>query len=142
MWWNSGVCVDAVKFGVYASEAAKDFVKLYEWYPMPASVYKILLHGQEIIENHLTPLGQLSEEATESRNKSIRRDHTRKINRVATNTDLMNTLFITSDPFIDSLRKTIPKNRNEPLPQEVVDLLVSVDLENSDSDDDQEEDSD
>ena len=53
------------------------------------------------------PIGQLSEEASEARNKhfkEFRRDHSRKFSRVDTNIDIMNWLLLTSDPFINSIR--------------------------------------
>lgn len=51
-------------------------------------------------------IGELSEEAAESNNKNIklfRLNHTRKMSRVLTNTDLMNKLLLNSDPFVTSL---------------------------------------
>lgn len=48
---------------------------------------KILDHGREIIKQSIVPIGQLSEEAQEARNKDYRRfrkNHTRKCSRPAT----------------------------------------------------------
>lgn len=42
------------------------FVKLYEWYKMPASAHKILIHGADVMDTLLLPIGQLSEEASEA----------------------------------------------------------------------------
>lgn len=58
------------------------------------------------------PLGHLSEDAQESRNKDYTRftlHHARKCSRVATNEDVLHTLLYTSDPYITSLRK--PSNK-------------------------------
>jgi len=44
-----------------ASETAKLYVELYSWYYMPASVYKILIHGKNIIESFIILIGELSE---------------------------------------------------------------------------------
>lgn len=66
---------------------------------MPVTVHKILVHSVDIIQTALLPIGQLSEEAQEARNKDCRRfreDNTRKRPRIATNTDLINMLLITS----------------------------------------------
>jgi hypothetical protein len=56
----------------------------------------------------MVPIGKLSEEPQEARNKdfrNIRQNHTRKFSRVAANEDLLNHLFTSSDPviFIDLL---------------------------------------
>lgn len=51
---------------------------------MPSSVHKILIHGAEIINNVSLPIGMMSEEAQESRNKdlrNLREHHTRKNSR-------------------------------------------------------------
>jgi hypothetical protein len=52
---------------------------------MPASVHKILIHGAIIITEAMLPIGQISEEAQESRNKDLkqfREFHARKMSRV------------------------------------------------------------
>lgn len=70
---------------------------------MPATLHKVLVHGHDIIKHCIIPIGQLSEEAQESRNKdyrNYRERFTRKISRLHTNTDLINRLLITSDPII------------------------------------------
>lgn len=63
-----GKQIDADKFDKYASETAKLYVQLYDWYYMPVSVHKILIHGKNIIESFTIPIGDLSEEAQEARN--------------------------------------------------------------------------
>lgn len=76
---------------------------------MPVSVHKVLWHGNIIIQNCILPIGQLSEEAQESRNKDTRRyrlQFTRKLSRNDTNSDLINRLLIiSSDPYISNLSK-------------------------------------
>ena len=84
---------------------------------MPSSVHKILIHGESII-NHFAvlPIGQLSEDAQESRNKdykNFRLHHARKCSRSATNEDVFHTLLYTSDPYITSIRKPYSKNIKE-----------------------------
>lgn len=93
---------------------------------MPATVHKILVHSVEVIELALLPIGQLSEEAQEARNKDCRRfrqHNTRKRSRLTTNKDLLNMLLITSDPIINGLRE-VPKRYTGSLPSEVLDLLI------------------
>ena len=63
--------VNAARFDRYARETAELYVQLYGWYYMPPSVHKVLIHGGEIIKSALLQLGQLSEEAQESKNKDF-----------------------------------------------------------------------
>ena len=69
-----------------------------------------------VIISLFTVEGQLSEEAAEAYNKEyrlMRRDHTRKNSRINTNTDLLNMLLVSSDPYVSSIRKTtIKKEKN------------------------------
>jgi hypothetical protein len=55
--------------GQLCKSTAEIFVRNYPWYPMPASVHKILIHGQVIVENACLPVGFLGEDAGESKNK-------------------------------------------------------------------------
>jgi hypothetical protein len=68
-----GYRVNATAFDKYAKETAKLFVSLYALYYMPASVHKVLTHGSAIVSAALLPIGQLSEEAQEARNKNIKK---------------------------------------------------------------------
>lgn len=109
---NSNFKINSSSFHKYAFETAQLYVQLYEWYPMPATVHKILLHGKYIIDNFLLPIGQLGEDAQESRHKEVKyyREHnTRKMSRKATNEDLFNILLISSDPLISSLSILPPR---------------------------------
>lgn len=92
---------------------------------MPCTVHKILIHGKEIIESAAFPIGSLSEEAQECRNKDykyFRLHHTRKISRLATNEDVFHNLLISSDPYITHLRPE-PKTKLLPLSEEAKTLL-------------------
>ena len=74
---------------------------------MPSSCHMILIHGSDVIETFLIPIGQLSEEAQEARNKDIKRcreNNTRKSTPIHTNEDIIHFLLISSDPYISSLR--------------------------------------
>lgn len=119
-------------FKQYALETARMSVELYGWYYMPASVHKILIHGGDIICAAPLPIGVLSEEPQESRNKDIRRyrdSNTRKISTSTVNEDLMNILLISSDPLISS-KRTLKKAKNAPYPPEVINLLLPLINEN------------
>lgn len=106
---------------------------------MPSSVHKILFHSKLVIASCILPIGQLSEEAREARNKDSRRyrEHfTRKTSRLDTNTDLIHRLLISSGPFLASLRH-FPERKQGKLSREVLSLLSkpNLDLETSESTD-------
>lgn len=80
------------------------------------------MHGAEIITNFMIPIGQLSEEAQESLNKEIRRvreHHSRKVSRIATNTDVFHRLLELSDPYIS----------NKPSLSTKPELIMSIDAQ-------------
>lgn len=110
---SSGYEIDAEKFQLYCTETREKYISLYSWYNMPATMHKILVHGAEIIKHSVIPIGQMSEEASEAKNKEIRKvrlGHTLKISRVRTNFDLIKYLLMSSDPYITLLRKLPKKN--------------------------------
>jgi len=122
---SSGHNIKYDNFRAYALETAWEFVKLYPWYYMPTTVHKVLIHGPEIIASALLPIGQLSEEAQEARNKDIKRfreDFSRKCSRENTMQDIFNRLMITSDPYISSVRK-LPQKPLKSLLPEAIELL-------------------
>lgn len=113
---SSGKEIDVEKFACYTRETARSYVKLYEWYYMPATVHKILIHGADVIDYAIVPIGQLSEEVQESRHKEVRRFrelNTRKSSRIKTNEDLLHSLLISSDPVVSSFRKIEPSKKLE-----------------------------
>lgn len=125
----SGQEINVNAFHSYAKETAQLYVQLYGWYYMPATVHKILLHGAEIIKDALLPIGYLSEEAAEARNKDFRRYRefrSRKCNRKLTNTDILNNLLISSDPFISNLRPTNTNRKLRDFTVEVLSLLENA----------------
>lgn len=122
---SCGYAVNVDAFQVYCAETAQLYVDEYKWYYMPQSVHKILIHGSSIIKAAVLPIGQLSEEAQEARNKDSRRFrefHTRKFSRKQTLEDMLHMLLISSDPLISSHRRTRAK-LSASLPKEVLALL-------------------
>lgn len=108
---SCGFAINIPKFRDYTEITARQFVDLYGWYYMPTTVHKILIHGPQIIDSLILPIGQMSEEAQESCNKYIkefRRDFSRKCDRAQTMEDVFCRLLITSDPLVCSLRKVPP----------------------------------
>lgn len=127
---NCNYQINSSRFGQYAYETAQMYVNLYEWYPMPPTVHKILMHSKEVIDHFLLPIGQLGEDAQEARHKEIRyyREHnTRKISRKFTNEDLFNVLLVSSDPLISSLR-VLPPRQEGIFNCDIIDLLETPDV--------------
>jgi hypothetical protein len=69
---SSGHKINIQKYSKYATVTAEMYVRLYPWHPMTPTMLKILIHGAIVIENVLLPIGQLSGEAAEARNKYFR----------------------------------------------------------------------
>ena len=136
----SGYTINVEAFESYTFETRNLYLKLYPWYYMPVSVHKVLWHGKAIIEHCILPIGQLSEEAQESRNKDNRRyrlQFTRKTSRTETNADLIKRLLISSDPYICSFRKTPPVKKRTLTP-DILKLLKNAcyNIQESDSEND------
>lgn len=128
----SGYKINVNKFGEFALDTAKELIKLYPWYYLPASLHKVLVHAPDVINYALLPIGELSEEAAESKNKDIkmfRRQNTRKMSHIATNTDLINRLLLSSDPFLTGQRK-LPCTEKTVLLKSAYDLLDGAHLLN------------
>ncbi|XP_022167164.1 uncharacterized protein LOC111031499 [Myzus persicae] len=141
---SSGYEINLEKFEAYTLETAELYVSLYPWYYMPASVHKILIHGTDVIRSALLPIGQLSKEAQEARNKdfrNIRQNSTRQINRILQNEDLGHMLLVSSDPYISSLKKTSKMNLKS-FDEDIRALLIVEGDKNSDSDSDSDKDDD
>ena len=69
----------------------KLYVDLYGGHPMTPTMHKVLRHGTTIIEQAILPIGQLSEEAAEARNKHFRlyrQNYARKSSRENCNRDI------------------------------------------------------
>lgn len=61
--------MDTKLFQEYCKKTAELYIQNYNWYYMPQSLHKILIHGGLLINNAVLPIGQMSEEAQEARNK-------------------------------------------------------------------------
>lgn len=138
---SSGCAINIEKFRIYCRGTAELFVQLYPWFYMPASVHKLLIHGADICHHFgLIPIGILSEEAGEARNKDFRRvreGHTRKFCRTKTNEDLLHNFLISSDPYLSHIRPKYESSKRLGLFPEAVELLLlpdetSEDIENTD----------
>ncbi|KAF2891735.1 hypothetical protein ILUMI_14438 [Ignelater luminosus] len=88
-----------------------------------------LIYGSIVIEKVLLPIGMMSEEAAEARNKHFRlyrQDFARKFSRGSCNLDVINRLLLSSDPVITGMRPT-PKKTTKPFLKETVEMLLPAD---------------
>lgn len=126
---SCGHPINTSAFNQYTSDTARLYVSLYNWYPMPVTVHKVLVHGSEIIEKHLIPIGQLSEDVMEMQHKyfkTFRERNSRKFSRITTNTDVLHHLLISTDPLITSLRHLPPPKDISKLHEGVKTLLIDA----------------
>ena len=133
---SSGHKICVQKFSEYTVETAKLYVQLYPWHPMTPTMHKILIHGPIVIENALLPVGQLSEEAAEARNKHFRlyrQNYARKFSRVSCNLDVLNRLLLSSDPVLTGMRRQ-PRKRTKPFLKETLEMLLPAKPTNQDPD--------
>lgn len=56
---SSGHEVNVPEFKMYTADTAKLFISLYPWYNMPSSVHEILIHGADVINAALLPIGKV-----------------------------------------------------------------------------------
>lgn len=121
----SGYEINVERFREYCHNTARYFVDKYSWYCMPPTIHKFLIHGPEVVESALLPIGQLTEEAQEACNKDFKRyreHNSRKCSRESSNRDVLNRFFLTSDPVITS-KRDLPKKNFRQLTKEVSELL-------------------
>lgn len=108
---------DPVKFDDFVNTTAKRYVELYGWHPMSPTLHKIFMHGTQVIASHIVPIGQLTEEAAEARNKHFRKYRVyfaRKFSRVNRNRDILNRLLLTSGLFSCNRIKWNQKSKSFP----------------------------
>ncbi|KAJ1530185.1 hypothetical protein ONE63_005114 [Megalurothrips usitatus] len=77
---------------LYSLATYKLIVEKIPWYYVPQSVHRMLLHGHQILKECTLPVGMLSEEPQEARNKDY--SYFR---------DLLNMMMVSSDPVISQI---------------------------------------
>lgn len=125
---SSGFEINSNKFKEFTLETARMYVAKYPWYYMPTTVHKILIHSPQVISSAILPIGQLSEEAQEARNKDIkkyREGFSRKFSRRQTMEDVFNLLLASSDPYISSIRQ-LPTKNCKSFSRDVLNLLTTA----------------
>ncbi|GBP27410.1 hypothetical protein EVAR_17110_1 [Eumeta japonica] len=123
---SSGHRIDTDKLSTFCKETSEIYVRLYGWYPMTPTLHKLLVHGPTIIKHAIIPIGQLSEEAAEARNKHFRQyrtDFARKFSKISCNVDVLNRLLLSSDPLLSCTRSRFMKNK-KPFTKEALEFLI------------------
>lgn len=126
--------LDVDKFSKFCFDTAVFYVENYNWFPMPPSIHKALIHSRDILLANDLPLGMLAEDASESCNKLYRQNrqfHARKVNREKNLYDVFNRALDSSDPIISSnnLHKRMNgRRRRKCIPQEVRNLLKAPEI--------------
>ncbi|XP_076285448.1 uncharacterized protein LOC143211552 [Lasioglossum baleicum] len=138
---SSGCAIDVDAFYEYSIKTAKTFFNLYQWYYMPSSIHRILIHGSNIIKAFNLPIGMMSEEPLEARNKDLRRfkeNNMRKSSRAAGITDLLHNFLFTSDPLISGIlckQTKLRTHKKTVFENEMKTLLLYEDNDDNDVDD-------
>ena len=70
---SSGLQIEPDTFQMNFRNVANRYIDLYSWYYMPPSLHSILIHGHEVVRRFSLPIGILSEEVQESRNKDFKK---------------------------------------------------------------------
>ena len=120
--------INTSAYSAYAKETAVLYVNLYGWFYMPLSVHKLLIHGSQMIDSLIIPVGQASEEGMEARHKDIRNArsaHSCKISRKRSLQDLMNWLLATSDPVIATTMRKQVSSKKSVYTNEMLSLLAN-----------------
>lgn len=131
--------LDISKFEKLCDETAELYVAIYNWKPMTPTLHKLLIHGGDILRTMPLPVGQMSEEAAEARNKFIREyriRHARRTSRVNNLEDVFNRLLDSSDPVVSSvyLEDRLRKKTHKKLPDRVQEILLQLDDDCSEND--------
>ena len=127
---SSGLPMNPQKFGTYCLDTAKLCIDLYPWFKMPVSVHVLLIHGAQIISSSVLPIGMMSEEAQEARNKDnklFRLKYARKMSRVHTMSDVFHRLMVTGDIVISS-KSVFNRKKKSPVPPEVREMTKEPEL--------------
>ena len=118
--------VDSFIFKDHSFDNVRLHLSLYPSYYMDQSVHKVLIHGHTKIQRQKLPIGLMSEEAQETRIKSLN-NFSQKTTRRATYTDLINGLLVSSDPVISSLRKSTSRQSNHKIfPSDVFAITQTI----------------
>lgn len=130
--------IDIPKFERLCDETAELYIDKYKWAPMTPTLHKILVHGADTLRNMPLPVGQMSEEAAEARNKILREyrlKHARRSSRLSNLEDVFHRLLDSSDPVVSSvyLEDRLQKKKHKVLPQRVQELLLLIEEDSNEN---------
>jgi hypothetical protein len=127
----SGYAIDGEKFGKLCADTNALYLndEKTNWYNIPPTIHKVLVHGKDIIEHCPLPIGLTNEEASEANNKilrNVRLHHTRKTSWSDGMSDLYHRMMDLSDPVVlDKSQQKKKKKEKKPLSSEILSLLQS-----------------
>jgi hypothetical protein len=147
----SGYAIDGEKFGKLCADTNALYLndEKTNWYNIPPTIHKVLVHGKDIIEHCPLPIGLTNEEASEANNKilrNVRLHHTRKTSWSDGMSDLYHRMMDLSDPVVlDKSQQKKKKKEKKPLSSEILSLLQSPvmqieEQESTDTEDESDED--
>ncbi|KAF2879692.1 hypothetical protein ILUMI_26481 [Ignelater luminosus] len=90
----SGFAVNIEAFEAHTTRIVELYVSHYNWYYMPVTVHKLLIHGSTIIQCAILPIRMLSEEASNKDLRNYRQHNARKFSRKQTLEDVIHFLLI------------------------------------------------
>ncbi len=125
--------LDIDRFDEFCKKTAHHYVKFYNWFPLPSSIHKVLIHSRDIMLANELAVGVLGEDASESCNKLYRQNrefHARKNSRKNNLEDVFNRALDSSDPIVASFGMKQRQNSRirKSLPAEVLNLLKTPDI--------------
>jgi hypothetical protein len=127
----SGYAIDGEKFGKLCADTNALYLndEKTNWYNIPPTIHKVLVHGKDIIEHCPLPIGLTNEEASEANNKilrNVRLHHTRKTSWSDGMSDLYHRMMDLSDPVVlEKSQQKKKKREKKPLSPEILGLLQS-----------------
>jgi hypothetical protein len=105
-----------------------------QWYDIPPSLHRVLVHGKEIVEATPLPIGMTSEEGAVSNTKFARRfleNHTRKTSQEDTISDLFHRMMDISDPIVVAMSPQPKAMPEKYLPPDMAELLLTSEFDPS-----------
>jgi hypothetical protein len=125
--FNSRYNLNATKLKSFCFEIFVFWLENFDYYRMPVTIHKVLVHSADIVRHSIVPPIFMSEEAAESTNKfirSARKDHARRSSRLLTLEDMFKRRLLESSPALTiKIFENSNKHKLISLPRNVIDLL-------------------
>jgi hypothetical protein len=124
--------INPEKFGELCEKTLEQYMSCAQWYDIPPSLHRVLVHGKEIVEATPLPIGITSEEGAESNTKFARRfheNHTRKTSQEDTMSDLFHRMMDISDPIVVAMSPQPKAMPEKYLPPDMAELLLTSEFD-------------